>query len=60
MVYDIASPYFWGKKRLGAATPSFSQEVFFWVEVEYFSFFLYVFFLRNDAGVLGELDESIR
>lgn len=58
MVYDIASPYFWGKKRLGAATPSFSQEVFFWVE--YFFLFFSVCFLRNDVGVLRELEESIR
>lgn len=58
MVYDIASPYFWGKKRLGAATPSFSQEEFF--ESSIFSFFFSVCFLRNDVRVLGELDESIR
>lgn len=57
MVYDIASPHFWGKKRLGVVTPSLSQEVFFYAE--YFFFFSDVF-LRNDSKVLGELDESIR
>lgn len=58
MVYDIASPHFWGKKRLGVATPSLSGEFFFPSRV--FLVFFDGCFLRNDVEVLGELEESIR